>query len=87
MAQGLQALIDAGYPVVPEIIARLSPYKTDHLNRFGQYELRFDHVPPPIPEDLQLSPPVGARQEANDSPALVVLVLRLLADEAVRPAP
>jgi Tn3 transposase DDE domain len=48
MARVLQDLIDAGYPVTPEIIARLSPYKTEHINRFGRYELRFDHVPPPI---------------------------------------
>jgi Tn3 transposase DDE domain len=52
MTQVLQALIDEGYPVTPEIIARLSPYKTEHMNRFGQYELRFDHVPPLITEDL-----------------------------------
>ena len=62
MTQVLQALIDEGYPVTPEIIARLSPYKTEHINRFGQYELRFDHVPPPITEDLQLSSTFGVRQ-------------------------
>lgn len=56
MTRGLQALVDEGYPVTPEIVARLSPYKTEHINRFGSYELRFDHVPPPIVEDLKLSP-------------------------------
>ena len=56
MTRVLQNLIDAGYPVTPEIIARLSPYKTEHINRFGHYELRFDHVPPPITEELRLSP-------------------------------
>jgi hypothetical protein len=56
MTRVLQDLIDAGYPVTPEIIARLSPYKTEHINRFGHYELRFDHVPPPITEELRLSP-------------------------------
>jgi TnpA family transposase len=35
MTRVLQDLIDAGYPVTPEIIARLSPYKTEHINRFG----------------------------------------------------
>jgi hypothetical protein len=62
MTQVLQALIDEGYPVTPEIIARLSLYKTEHINRFGQYELHFDHVPPPITADLQLSSTVGMRQ-------------------------
>jgi hypothetical protein len=37
-------------------IARLSPYKTEHINRFGHYELRFDHIPPPVTEELRLSP-------------------------------
>jgi hypothetical protein len=35
---------------------RLSPYKTEHINRFGHYELRFDHVPPPVTEELRLTP-------------------------------
>jgi len=56
MTRVLQELVDAGYIVTPEIIARLSPYKTEHINRFGHYELRFDHVPPPVTEELRLSP-------------------------------
>jgi hypothetical protein len=56
MTRVLQDLSDAGYPVTPESIARRSPYKTEHMNRFGRDELRFDHVPPPITEALRLSP-------------------------------
>src|SRR5215813_14065368 len=56
MTRVLQELVDAGYVVTPEIIGRLSPYKTEHINRFGHYELRFDHVPPPVTEELRLSP-------------------------------
>jgi TnpA family transposase len=56
MTRALQELVNAGYVVTPEIIARLSPYKTEHINRFGHYELRFDHVPPPVTEELRLSP-------------------------------
>lgn len=56
MTRVLQELIDEGYAVTPEIIARLSPYKTEHINRFGHYELRFDQVPQPIMEELRLSP-------------------------------
>jgi Tn3 transposase DDE domain len=59
MTRVLQDLIDAGYPITPEIIARLSPYKTEHMNRFGHYELRVDRVPPPISEELRLSPAPG----------------------------
>jgi TnpA family transposase len=56
MTRVLQELIDEGYPLTPELIARLSPYKTEHINRFGHYELRFDQPPQPITEDLRLSP-------------------------------
>lgn len=56
MTRVLQDLVDEGYTITPEIIARLSPYKTDHINRFGNYELRFDRVPAPISEKLRLSP-------------------------------
>jgi TnpA family transposase len=31
MTRVLQRLIDEGYPVTPEILARLSPYKTEHI--------------------------------------------------------
>jgi len=54
MTRVLQELVDEGYPVTPEILARRSPYKTGHINRFGSYELRFDHILPPMTEDLRL---------------------------------
>jgi hypothetical protein len=56
MTQGLQALVDEGYPVTPEILARLAPYKIGHINRFGTHDLRFDRVPPPVVEALRLTP-------------------------------
>jgi TnpA family transposase len=59
MTRGLQELVNEGYPVTPEVISRLSPYKTEHINRFGNYELRFDRVPQPVTEELRLSSPVA----------------------------
>jgi TnpA family transposase len=56
MTRVLQALINEGYPVTPLIVAHMSPYKTEHINRFGSYQPRFDQVPLPITEDLRLSP-------------------------------
>jgi hypothetical protein len=55
MTRVLQELVDEGYPVTPEILAHLSPYKTGHINRFGHYEVRFDQIPPPMIEDLRLA--------------------------------
>ena len=55
MTRVLQALVDEGYPVTPEILARLAPYKIGHINRFGTHDLRFDRVPPPGVEELRLA--------------------------------
>jgi TnpA family transposase len=55
MTRVLQELVDEGYPVTPEILAHMAPYKTGHINRFGHYDLRFDHIPPPMVEDLRLT--------------------------------
>jgi len=52
MTRVIKQLVAEGVEITPEILERFSPYKTDHLNRFGHYELQFDNVPPPIPEDI-----------------------------------
>jgi TnpA family transposase len=62
MTRVLQELIDEGYPVTPAIIARLSPYKREHINRFGHYDLRFDQVPQPLIEELRFSPALTVRE-------------------------
>ena len=54
MTRVLQALVDEGYSITPEILARLAPYKIGHINRFGTHDLCFDRVPPPIVEELRL---------------------------------
>ncbi len=59
LAPGFFALLDQGYAVTPTVIARLSPCKTEHINHFGRYELRFDQVPPPSTEELRLSPAIS----------------------------
>ncbi len=59
MARVLEDLIDEGYPVTPEVIARLPPYRTAHNNRFGQHEVRLDQLPQPMTEDLRLPPPLA----------------------------
>lgn len=41
----------AGYPVTPELVARLRPYRREHSRRFGQYVRDRDEVPDPL--DLQ----------------------------------
>jgi hypothetical protein len=54
-------LSNEGYTITPEIVANFSPYRNEHLNRFGSYNVRFDQEPPPIIEGLRLSPDLAAR--------------------------
>ena len=56
MTRVFQELVDEGYPITPELLANFSPYRTEHLNRFGSYDLRFDHEPQPLMEKLRLKP-------------------------------
>jgi hypothetical protein len=42
MTRVLQALIGEGCPVTLGMLALLSPYQTEHMNRFGHDEWRFD---------------------------------------------
>lgn len=44
----LHALAEEGYPVTRELVARLSPYQTEHIRRFGQYVLDMDEEPEPL---------------------------------------
>jgi TnpA family transposase len=61
MTRIFQELVDEGYTITPEIIANFSPYRTEHLNRFGSYDMHFDQEPPPIIEGLRLSPDLAVR--------------------------
>ena len=54
MTRVIKELIDKGYTVTEEILSRLSPYATGHINRFGTYRLRFDQLPLPIVTELEL---------------------------------
>ena len=43
-----------GYPLDPEAVAALSPYRTTHLNRLGHYTLDVTRVPLPLEYDLPI---------------------------------
>jgi TnpA family transposase len=48
MTKALQALIVEGHRIDEEALACLSPYQTEHINRFGRYALKRDRVPEPL---------------------------------------
>lgn len=48
MTRVFQNLINEGYHITNDIAAYFSPYRIDHVNRFGRLDLRLDRVPPPL---------------------------------------
>lgn len=48
MTKALQLLMEDGNPIDEEALACLSPYQTEHINRFGRYALKRDRVPEPL---------------------------------------
>ena len=40
--------MEDGNPIDEEALACLSPYQTEHINRFGRYALKRDQVPEPL---------------------------------------
>lgn len=66
VSQILHTLQQTGEPVVHDAIAALSPYLTEHVNRWGSYTLDLEQTPPALNYDL-LQPqqaPSNAVQEA-----------------------
>jgi TnpA family transposase len=48
----LHDLQQEGYPLESGLVAALSPYLTQHINRFGRYELDLEKCPPDLVYDL-----------------------------------
>jgi len=54
ITQILQELIMEGHKIEEDTIAALSPYITQHINRFGRYNLDLNRKPPDIEYNLSL---------------------------------
>ena len=52
MSQVLQALPSEGHTITPDALAALSPYMTEHIDRFGRYSLEADQPPPPLDDSI-----------------------------------
>ena len=52
----LRQMAAEGYVVTPDTLAPLSPYLTQHIQRFGDYILELDRIPPPLELDTPLLP-------------------------------
>jgi len=54
MSRILHDLTQEGIPVEPEAVAALSPFLTQHVNRFGRYSLDLERKPPDIDYELNV---------------------------------
>jgi TnpA family transposase len=50
----VRELVTEGHPVTREALAVLSPYQTEHINRFGTYTLNMDRKPPKLNYHMDL---------------------------------
>ena len=58
MTRALQRLLQEGGTVNMDALSTLSPYRTEHINRFGNYVIDFNRMPEPLEQHpgLSLSP-------------------------------
>lgn len=52
MTKALHQLIKEGHTINMETLATLSPYRTEHINRFGSYVINSNRIPEPLEESL-----------------------------------
>jgi len=68
MTQVLRRMHTEGYPVNTQTIARLSPYLTEHIRRFGSYSFEPDNiVVDPFDFDLPVSNDSDDTQNIEES--------------------
>jgi Tn3 transposase DDE domain len=52
LSEKLNELAGEGYVLTKDELAALSPYQTQHVKRFGNYELDLQTIPQPMTDDL-----------------------------------
>ncbi|MDQ2947418.1 MAG: recombinase family protein [Acidobacteriota bacterium] len=56
MSRALARMAIEGHQVSPDNLSTISPYQTEHINRYGYYKLRLDRTPEPSDQVLQRPP-------------------------------
>jgi len=70
MTRGLENLTAEGVIFTDAALAGLSPYQTEHINRFGNYTLDFDRIPAPLPIELPAErPPESSAASVSEQPS------------------
>jgi len=65
LTNALQRLQHDGLKASEEALATLTPYQTEHTNRFGNYIVNFSRTPEPLPVDLRK--PTGSETKGQAS--------------------
>lgn len=55
MSEALQQMANDGHTIDPAVLACFSPYQTEHINRFGEYELRSGQETTPLEPALNIT--------------------------------
>ncbi len=67
MTRAMQKMEADGHLVSDELAASLSPYPTEHINRFGNYNPNFGRSPEPIVSDFRKPPQNGNTKCLGDA--------------------
>jgi hypothetical protein len=54
ISEALQKLNQEGAEIGEQVVAALSPYFRQHINRFGRYQLDLTQPPPPLNYDIRV---------------------------------
>jgi TnpA family transposase len=73
MTKALERLATDGHTFDEELVSSVSPYLTEHINRFGRYTLKRDRVPEPLEgvRILRMPPRSETGNQAAATPAAV----------------
>ena len=52
MTKALNDMIEDGFEISEDILSHLAPYRTENMNRFGAYDIKFNRVPEPLDDSL-----------------------------------
>ena len=55
LSKALNRLEADGLEASDQALAALTPYQTEHINRFGSYTVNFSRIPEPLPPTLRKS--------------------------------
>ena len=65
LSRALDRLQADGLKASDQALAALTPYQTEHINRFGSYTVNFSRIPEPLPPHLHKSVKGGLCSTGN----------------------